>query len=181
MTTCSRNKHTYTFNKPISFPEELTASLHDPDNIPVHVSGQRCESVSHSAVFDFLWPEFWSMKCEHGPPKNLLHWSSFSSSVCWLIADALGDLGSHKLKMVKSPSACVLENVLLIGLYMTKRSTFIVSSSWEFQGLLLQQLELPYLLFLFIIYYYKKTLAPWKKSYDRPRQHIKKLETLLCQ
>ena len=25
-----------------------------------------------------------------------------------------------------------------------------------------------------------KTLAPWKKSYDQPRQHIKK-ETLLCQ
>ena len=25
-----------------------------------------------------------------------------------------------------------------------------------------------------------KTLAPWKKSYDQPRQHIKK-QTLLCQ
>ena len=25
-----------------------------------------------------------------------------------------------------------------------------------------------------------KTLAPWKKSYDHPRQHIKK-QTLLCQ
>ena len=25
-----------------------------------------------------------------------------------------------------------------------------------------------------------KTLAPWKKSYDQPRQHIKKAETLLC-
>ena len=25
----------------------------------------------------------------------------------------------------------------------------------------------------------KKTLAPWKKSYDKPRQHIKK-QTLLC-
>ena len=25
-----------------------------------------------------------------------------------------------------------------------------------------------------------KTLAPWKKNYDQPRQHIKK-ETLLCQ
>ena len=24
-------------------------------------------------------------------------------------------------------------------------------------------------------------LAPWKKSYDQPRQHIKKAETLLCQ
>ena len=44
-------------------------------------------------------------------------------------ADALGDLGSHKLKMVKSLSASVLENVLLIGFYMTKISTFIVSSS----------------------------------------------------
>ena len=26
-----------------------------------------------------------------------------------------------------------------------------------------------------------KTLAPWKKSCDQPRQHIKKPETLLCQ
>ena len=26
----------------------------------------------------------------------------------------------------------------------------------------------------------KKTLAPWKKSYDQPRQHIKK-QRLLCQ
>ena len=26
----------------------------------------------------------------------------------------------------------------------------------------------------------KKTLAPWKKSYDQPRQRIKKTETLLC-
>ena len=26
----------------------------------------------------------------------------------------------------------------------------------------------------------KKMLAPWKKSYDQPRQHIKK-QTLLCQ
>ena len=26
-----------------------------------------------------------------------------------------------------------------------------------------------------------KTLAPWKKSYDQPRQHIKKHETLPCQ
>ena len=26
----------------------------------------------------------------------------------------------------------------------------------------------------------KKTLAPWKKSYGKPRQHIKK-QTLLCQ
>ena len=26
----------------------------------------------------------------------------------------------------------------------------------------------------------KKTLTPWKKSYDQPRQHIKK-QTLLCQ
>ena len=26
-----------------------------------------------------------------------------------------------------------------------------------------------------------KTLAPWKKSYDQPRQHIKKAEILLCQ
>ena len=26
-----------------------------------------------------------------------------------------------------------------------------------------------------------KTLAPWKKSYDQPRQHIKKAETLVCQ
>ena len=26
-----------------------------------------------------------------------------------------------------------------------------------------------------------KTLTPWKKSYDWPRQHIKKAETLLCQ
>ena len=26
-----------------------------------------------------------------------------------------------------------------------------------------------------------KTLAPWKKSYDKPRQHIKKAETSLCQ
>ena len=26
-----------------------------------------------------------------------------------------------------------------------------------------------------------KTLALWKKSYDQPRQHIKKAETLLCQ
>ena len=26
-----------------------------------------------------------------------------------------------------------------------------------------------------------KTLAPWKKSYDQPRQHIKKQETFLCQ
>ena len=25
-----------------------------------------------------------------------------------------------------------------------------------------------------------KTLAPWKKSYDKPRQLIKKAETLLC-
>ena len=25
-----------------------------------------------------------------------------------------------------------------------------------------------------------KTLDPWKKSYDQPRQHIKKPETLLC-
>ena len=24
------------------------------------------------------------------------------------------------------------------------------------------------------------TLAPWKKSYDPPRQHIKKAETLFC-
>ena len=27
----------------------------------------------------------------------------------------------------------------------------------------------------------EKILAPWKKSYDKPRQHIKKTETLLCQ
>ena len=26
-----------------------------------------------------------------------------------------------------------------------------------------------------------KTLAPWKKSYDQPKQHIKKAETLFCQ
>ena len=26
-----------------------------------------------------------------------------------------------------------------------------------------------------------KTLTPWKKSYDWPRQHIKKAETFLCQ
>ena len=26
-----------------------------------------------------------------------------------------------------------------------------------------------------------KILAPWKKNYDKPRQHIKKAETLLCQ
>ena len=26
-----------------------------------------------------------------------------------------------------------------------------------------------------------KTLATWKKSYDKPRQRIKKAETLLCQ
>ena len=26
-----------------------------------------------------------------------------------------------------------------------------------------------------------KVLAPWKKNYDQPRQHIKKAETLLCQ
>ena len=26
-----------------------------------------------------------------------------------------------------------------------------------------------------------KVLAPWKKSYDQPRQYIKKAETLLCQ
>ena len=26
-----------------------------------------------------------------------------------------------------------------------------------------------------------KTIVPWKKSYDQPRQHIKKAETLLCQ
>ena len=26
-----------------------------------------------------------------------------------------------------------------------------------------------------------KTLTPWKRSYDQPRQHIKKTETLLCQ
>ena len=26
-----------------------------------------------------------------------------------------------------------------------------------------------------------KTLAPWKKSYDKPRQYIEKTETLLCQ
>ena len=26
-----------------------------------------------------------------------------------------------------------------------------------------------------------KTLAPWKKSYDQCRQHIKKAETLICQ
>ena len=25
-----------------------------------------------------------------------------------------------------------------------------------------------------------KILAPWKKNYDKPRQHIKKAETLLC-
>ena len=25
-----------------------------------------------------------------------------------------------------------------------------------------------------------KTLAPWKKSYDQPRQHYSKAETLLC-
>ena len=25
-----------------------------------------------------------------------------------------------------------------------------------------------------------KTLAPWKESYDKPRQHIKKTETSLC-
>ena len=24
-------------------------------------------------------------------------------------------------------------------------------------------------------------LTPWKESYDQPRQHIKKTETLLCQ
>ena len=27
----------------------------------------------------------------------------------------------------------------------------------------------------------EKTLAPWKESYDQPRQHIKKQETLLYQ
>ena len=27
----------------------------------------------------------------------------------------------------------------------------------------------------------KKMLTPWKESYDQPRQHIKKPETLLCQ
>ena len=27
----------------------------------------------------------------------------------------------------------------------------------------------------------KKMLAPWNKSYDQPRWHIKKAETLLCQ
>ena len=27
----------------------------------------------------------------------------------------------------------------------------------------------------------KRHFAPWKKSYDQPRQHIKKQETLLCQ
>ena len=26
-----------------------------------------------------------------------------------------------------------------------------------------------------------KDACPWKKSYDQPRQHIKKPETLLCQ
>ena len=26
-----------------------------------------------------------------------------------------------------------------------------------------------------------KTVAPWKKSYDQPRQHYYKTETLLCQ
>ena len=26
-----------------------------------------------------------------------------------------------------------------------------------------------------------ETLTPWKKSYDQPRQHIKKGEALLCQ
>ena len=26
-----------------------------------------------------------------------------------------------------------------------------------------------------------KTLTPWKKIYDKPRQHSKKAETLLCQ
>ena len=26
----------------------------------------------------------------------------------------------------------------------------------------------------------KKVLAPWKKSYDQPRQHTKKAETLFC-
>ena len=26
-----------------------------------------------------------------------------------------------------------------------------------------------------------KTVAPWKKSYDQPRQHYYKAETLLCQ
>ena len=25
-----------------------------------------------------------------------------------------------------------------------------------------------------------KTLAPWKKTYDKPRQHIEKQETSLC-
>ena len=27
---------------------------------------------------------------------------------------------------------------------------------------------------------YRKTLAPWKESYDKPRHHIKKAETSLC-
>ena len=26
-----------------------------------------------------------------------------------------------------------------------------------------------------------KDISPWKKSYDQPRQHIKKAERLLCQ
>ena len=30
-------------------------------------------------------------------------------------------------------------------------------------------------------YKIKKMLALWKKSYDEPRQHIKKAETLFCQ
>ena len=30
-------------------------------------------------------------------------------------------------------------------------------------------------------YEIKKMLALWKKSYDQPRQHIKKTETLFCQ
>ena len=35
-------------------------------------------------------------------------------------------------------------------------------------------LELVLIDFLLITLLYQKTLAPWKKNYDKPRQHIKK-------
>lgn len=86
------------FNKPISFPAELTASLYFSDSVIVYTYGQAPANEVRA----------WPIK---EPPAAS---SSFSSPACWLKVDILGDLGSHILKIAKPPSACALENVLLI-------------------------------------------------------------------
>ena len=90
---------------------------------------------------------------------------------------------------VKSLLMKVKEESLKVGLKLNIQKTKIMASgpitSWQIDGETMETV----IDFIFLgskiiangeCSHEIKTLTPWKKRYDWPRQHIKKTETLLC-